>query len=56
MKAMARSFMCWPGLDSNIEEEVKSCIDCQYVKKAPHKALLYPWKWPSCVFQRLHID
>ena len=56
MEAMARSFMLWPGLDSSIEEQVKSCMDCQSVKKAPQKAPLYPWKWPSRVFQRLHID
>ena len=35
MKAIARSFMWWPGLDGEIELVVKSCTVCQN-----------PWKWP----------
>ena len=26
------------------------------MKKFPPEAPLHPWEWPSCVFQRLHID
>ena len=36
MKSIARSYMWWPGLDDNIEKLVKSCADCQAVKKLPH--------------------
>ena len=29
MKALARSFVWWPKLDSGIESLVKSCEECQ---------------------------
>lgn len=56
MKGIARSYLWWPGLDKNIEELVKSCTQCQSVKKAPPVAPLHPWLWPTRVFQRVHID
>ena len=31
MKALARSYMWWPGLDKSIEEIVVACQDCQSV-------------------------
>ena len=56
MKSIARSHMWWPGMDSCIEDMVKSCSDCQAVKKSPPTVPLQPWEWPSRVFQRVHID
>ena len=56
MKAIARSFMWWPGLDREIELVVKSCTVCQNVRSLPPKVPLHPWKWPSRPFQRVHID
>ena len=56
MKSIARSYMWWPGMDKNIEDLAKSCLDCQAVKKAPPVALLQPWEWPSRVLQRVHVD
>ncbi|KAL9958973.1 hypothetical protein ACROYT_G036052 [Oculina patagonica] len=35
---------------------VKSCEVCQEVRKAPPSAPLYPWRWPTRVWQRVHID
>ena len=32
MKAVARSFMWWPGLNKQIEDTAKSCTACQAVK------------------------
>ena len=35
---------------------MKSCEVCQAVRKAPPSAPLYPWRWPTRVWQRVHID
>ena len=56
MKAFARSYLWWPNLDAEIELMVKNCEVCQSVGKAPPRAPLYPWRWPSRVWQRVYID
>ena len=35
---------------------VKNCEVCQSVRKAPPRAPLYQWRWPTRVWQRVHID
>ena len=36
MKAVARSYLWWPGVDKDLEEDcAKSCLSCQAVKNAP---------------------
>ena len=35
MKAIARSFMWWPGLEGEIKLVVKSCTVCQNVRSLP---------------------
>ncbi|XP_060754235.1 uncharacterized protein K02A2.6-like [Neoarius graeffei] len=56
MKAMARSYVWWPGLDAQVEEKCKSCASCQRCQKSPALALLHPWPWPTAPWQRIHID
>ena len=56
MKAVARSYFWWPGLDSHIATLVKRCQECQAVKNAPPVAPLHPWVWPTKLWQRVHID
>ena len=56
MKALARSYLWWPKLDTAIEDTVRNCSACQEVKKGAVPAPLIPWKWPTRVWQRLHID
>jgi hypothetical protein len=46
MKAVARSFIWWPGLDSLIEDTVRKCHDCQAIQPAPATAM-HPWERPS---------
>ena len=55
-KALARSHVWWPKLDSVIESMVKSCSRCQAVQSVPATAPLHPWAWPSRPWQRVHID
>ena len=56
MKATARSYLWWPGLDQEIEELVKGCTQCQSVRNAPEVAPLHPWLWPTKPWKRIHID
>ena len=56
MKALARSYVWWPGLDEAIEQEVRGCDKCQLHQSAPASAPLHPWEWPGQPWTRLHID
>ena len=56
MKAIARSHVWWPQIDSNIEDMVKSCPSCLSVKQSPSSAPLHPWTWPSKPWLRIHVD
>lgn len=56
MKATARSFFWWPGMDKEIEEIGSTCRDCIEVKDNPSKSEINPWKWPEKPWQRVHTD
>ena len=56
MKQLARSVVWWPGVDSDIENLVKSCTTCSLHQKSPPVAPLHPWEWPKTPWMRLHID
>lgn len=56
MKAVARSYVWWPGIDAQIEQLSKTCHSCQTTQKAPGPSPLHPWKWPESPWQRIHVD
>ena len=56
MKSLARSYVWWPGMDTDIASTVQSCSICQQHRPSPPKAPLHPWEWPSHPWSRLHID
>ena len=56
MKALARSHVWWPGLDEDITNMVKGCVECQSVKHLPAKAPLHPWAWPTSPWEQIHVD
>ncbi|KAL7839170.1 hypothetical protein SRHO_G00258280 [Serrasalmus rhombeus] len=56
MKSLARSYVWWPGIDSQIEHQAKSCHSCQRVQKDPGLAPLHPWMWPSSPWEWIHVD
>ena len=56
MKALARSYVWWPGVDKDIESMVNECADCQDTRKREPEAPLHPWEWPNEVWSRIHID
>ncbi|XP_056144392.1 uncharacterized protein K02A2.6-like [Lampris incognitus] len=56
MKSLARSYVWWPGIDSQIELQAKSCHSCQRIQREPSLAPLHPWMWPSSPWERIHVD
>ena len=56
MKATARSYFWWSGLDKAIEDLVRSCSACQVLRSAPVAAPLHPWVWPDTPWKRIHVD
>ena len=56
MKALARSYFWWSGLDKDIEDLGKSCTACQAIKSNPTAAPLHPWVWPDTPWTRIHVD
>ena len=56
MKALARSFVWWPGIDKDIEMVVKSCKVCCMHQNNPASAPSHPWEAPTKPWERIHID
>ncbi|XP_038635087.1 uncharacterized protein K02A2.6-like, partial [Scyliorhinus canicula] len=56
MKMLARSYVWWPGLDTDIAALVRRCQECQQRQRVPPAAPLHPWEWPGRPWTRLHID
>ena len=56
MKALARSYLWWPGLDRCLEKCVQECLACQAERNTPALAPLHPWLWPTKPWQRVHVD
>ncbi|KFD58860.1 hypothetical protein M514_00023, partial [Trichuris suis] len=56
MKAIARSYIYWPGLDNEIETVVRSCDKCSAVAKTPVKTELSSWPIPEKPWSRIHVD
>ena len=46
MKGLARTVIWWSNIDSEIEEMVKGCNECQLMRAAPPVAPLNPLPWP----------
>ncbi|XP_055714246.1 uncharacterized protein K02A2.6-like [Phlebotomus papatasi] len=56
MKALARSYVFWPGIDEDIEEKVRHCSDCATASRSPVKTDLASWPLATRPWQRIHID
>ncbi|XP_031330866.1 uncharacterized protein K02A2.6-like [Photinus pyralis] len=56
MKALARSYVWWPGVDSDIEDFVAKCEICQQHRHMPPKAPIHPWEFAREPWQRIHVD
>ena len=56
MKALARSYVWWPGMDKAFEQVSKGCTGCQLTQSNPKSAPLHSWEWPARPWQRVHVD
>ena len=54
-KALVRSKVWWPGIDRDIENEIKSCLPCISVSTPSSPEPLIPTPMPN-PWQKLHID
>lgn len=56
MKALARCYVYWPCLDSDIKAMVSKCAPCQQAQKAPTRTCLSSWPTPTRPWFRAHAD
>ena len=52
MKSLARQFVWWPNMHSEIEQYVRNCATCQLSTKDPPVTSLHPWEWPGHDFMQ----
>ena len=51
LKALARSYIWWPGINKEIEQTAKTCSGCQLMQAELNTAPVHPWEWPSSPWQ-----
>ncbi|XP_026578597.1 uncharacterized protein K02A2.6-like, partial [Pseudonaja textilis] len=56
MKALARSYIWWPGMDDEIAKWVSSCRPCQESRPALPTTTPTKWESANAPWSRLHID
>ena len=56
MKALARRFVYWPHIDTNIADIVANCSACAVAAKSPPHSAPIPWHEAKAPWQRVHID
>ncbi|XP_035900492.1 uncharacterized protein K02A2.6-like [Anopheles stephensi] len=56
MKALARGYVYWPKMDSEIEDVVKTCQPCASAAKSPEHCAPVDWPKSTAPWQRIHID
>ncbi|KAJ8871531.1 hypothetical protein PR048_027853 [Dryococelus australis] len=56
MKQLARLYVYWKKIDSDIEHLVRSYSECVAIKNSPAKAPRHPWEEPEHNWQQIHID
>ena len=56
MKMLARSYLWWPGVVSDIQRKVQGCFIYQSNRPVPVKAPLHFWEFPQRPWCCLHID
>jgi len=57
MKALARSYVFWPRIDSDIEQMAAACDACKRGKTTTGvRVSIQPWEYPGGAWQRVHAD
>lgn len=55
-KSIARTYVWWPGVDRDIENLVKKCMNCALQQNNPKQTRMHPWELPRYPWQCVHID
>ncbi|XP_013147927.1 PREDICTED: uncharacterized protein K02A2.6-like [Papilio polytes] len=55
-KALARSYVWWPGIDEAVERTCRECTACAAQVDAPARQAPRMWPWPARPWSRLHLD
>ncbi|XP_064122695.1 uncharacterized protein K02A2.6-like [Macrobrachium nipponense] len=55
-KSIARTYVWWPGVDRDIENLVKKCMNCALQQNNPKLTRMHPWELPRYPWQRVHVD
>lgn len=55
-KALARSYVWWPGVDEQVEAVCRACEVCATVAEAPRQQAPHSWPYPYRPWSRLHLD
>ncbi|GFT57407.1 uncharacterized protein K02A2.6 [Trichonephila clavipes] len=56
MKAIARSYCYWQGIDASIANFVQNCSAYIATRNEPARINRHPWEWPNGPWQRIHVD
>ena len=56
MKSLARNYIWWPGIDTEISSITKSCLPCIRFFKEPSKSIVHCWEPAKTPWSRVHID
>ena len=56
MKSLARQYVWWPKIDSDIEAKVRGCSMCVIAATDPPSTVLHPWEWLQKPWLRVHAD
>lgn len=56
MKQIARNYVWWETLDSDIERICSECAACVSQRAQPAPAPLHSWPWPEEPWSRLNVD
>ncbi|XP_055522770.1 uncharacterized protein K02A2.6-like [Wyeomyia smithii] len=56
MRSIARQYVYWPNIDSDVIRAVSVCTDCASVAKTDRKTNLSSWLAPEKPWQRVHLD
>ena len=55
MKHVARSFIWWPGIDSDLENTARRFVDCKRASSMPPGSV-HPWERPAEPWERIHAN
>ena len=56
MKALARGYLWWPGLDKAVEKCARECSVCQSSRKEQPVVPLHPYLWQDKPWSHVHVD